>query len=194
MPLIRETIITTTDADGRPHVAPMGVTIEPDQDGERMVLAPFRPSRTLDNLLARRCAVVNHIDDVRVFAGCISGHRRDWPTVPAERVDAPRLAGCLAHEEVAVTEVLDDPLRPRFLCRTVHAAAHARFRGFNRAQAAVIEAAILASRLHMLPADKIGQEIDYLSIAIGKTAGPRELEAWGWLMDRIAAHRAGEDP
>lgn len=194
MPLIRETIITTTDADGRPHVAPMGVTIEPDRDGERMVLAPFRPSRTLDNLLARRCAVVNHTDDVRVFAGCISGRRRDWPTVPAERVDAPRLAGCLAHEEVAVTEVLDDPLRPRFLCRTVHAAAHADFHGFNRAQAAVIEAAILASRLHMLPANKIVQEIDYLSIAIGKTAGPQELEAWGWLMDHIAAHRAGENP
>ena len=37
----------------------------------------------------------------------------------------------------------------------VHAASHAPFQGFNRAQAAVIEAAILASRLHMLPREKI---------------------------------------
>lgn len=193
MPLIRETIITTTGADGRPHVAPMGVTVEPDADGERLVLAPFRPSRTLDNLFARRCAVVNHTDDVRVFAGCICGCQRDWPTVPAERIDAPRLADCLSHEEITVVEVEDDPVRPRFNCRTVHVATHARFRGFNRAQAAVIEAAILVSRLHMLPMDKIGREVDYLSIAISKTAGPHELEAWEWLMARIAAHRAGED-
>ncbi|MBK1836784.1 DUF447 family protein [Azospirillum sp. YIM B02556] len=193
MPLIRETIITTTGVDGRPHVAPMGVTVDLDGDGERLVLAPFRPSRTLDNLLARRCAVVNHTDDVRVFAGCISGRRREWPTVPADRIDAPRLAHCLSHEEIAVVEMENDPVRPRFHCRTVHAAAHASFRGFNRAQAAVIEAAILVSRLHMLPMDKIACEIDYLTIAIGKTAGPPELEAWDWLMARIAAHRAGED-
>lgn len=193
MPLIRETIITTTGADGQPHVAPMGVTVEPDRDGERYILAPFRPSRTLDNLLARLCAVVNHTDDVRVFAGCISGRRRDWPTVPAERIDAPRLADCLSHEEITVVEVEDDPVRPRFHCRTVHAAAHTRFRGFHRAQAAVIEAAILVSRLHLLPMDKIAREVDYLSIAIGKTAGPHELEAWDWLMARIAAHRSGED-
>ncbi|WP_188051973.1 DUF447 domain-containing protein [Azospirillum sp. Sh1] len=193
MPLIRETIVTTSGADGQPHVAPMGVTVEPDGDGERFILAPFRPSRTLDNLFVRRCAVVNHTDDVRIFAGCISGRRRDWPTVPAERIDAPRLADCLSHEEITVVEVEDDPVRPRFHCRTIHAAAHARFRGFNRAQAAVIEAAILVSRLYMLPMDKIVREADYLSIAIGKTAGPHELEAWDWLMARIAAHRAGED-
>ena len=35
--------------------------------------------------------------------------------------------------------------------RVVHLAQHTPFPGFNRAQAAVIEAAILARRLHMLP-------------------------------------------
>ena len=75
-------------------------------------------------------------------------------------------------------------MRPRLVCRPVFEAAHAPFRGFNRAQAAVIEAAILVSRLHMLPAEKVDAEIGYLRIAVDKTAGPRELEAWGWLMDR----------
>jgi hypothetical protein len=69
---------------------------------------------------------------------------------------------------------------------------HAPFRGFNRAQAAVVEAAILVSRLHMLPADKIDREIEYLKIAIDKTAGPREREAWEWLMERVSVHRAAE--
>jgi Protein of unknown function (DUF447). len=85
----------------------------------------------------------------------------------------------------------DDPERPRFAARVVHEVTHGPFRGFNRAQAAVIEAAILVSRLHLLPAAKIEAEIGYLAVAIEKTAGPREREAWGWLMDRIAQFRAG---
>ena len=184
--MIRETIVTTQDRDGRCHVAPIGVRELAD---ERLVIAPFRPSATLDNLLARGCAVVNHCDDVRVFAGCVTG-RRDWPALPAERIDGVRLAGAIAHREVVVAEVEDDELRPRLICRTVHRAAHAPFAGFNRAQAAVVEGAILVSRLHMLPAVKVDTEIAYLAIAVDKTAGPVEREAWGWLMDKIAAWKA----
>ena len=55
----------------------------------------------------------------------------------------------------------------------------------------MIEAAILVSRLHMLPPDKIASEIAYLEIAIGKTAGPREQQAWDWLMARVQEHRSG---
>jgi hypothetical protein len=42
----------------------------------------------------------------------------------------------------------------------------------------------------MLPPDKIEREIGYLQIAIDKTAGPRERQAWDWLMERIAEHKA----
>jgi hypothetical protein len=61
--------------------------------------------------------------------------------------------------------------------------------GFNRAQAAVLELAILVSRLPMLPQEKIDTEIKYLEIALEKTAGKDEIEAWGWLMDRISEYR-----
>ena len=73
---------------------------------------------------------------------------------------------------------------------SIHEENHRPFHGFNRAQAAVVEAAILVSRLHMLPPEKIEREIGYLQIAIDKTAGPRERQAWDWLMERIAEHRA----
>ncbi len=49
---------------------------------------------------------------------------------------------------------------------------------------------MLVSRLHMLPPDKVDSEMAYLQIAIDKTAGPEEREAWGWLRDAVAAHRA----
>jgi uncharacterized protein len=183
--VIIESIITTLDAEAQPHIAPMGVIW---REGHP-VLAPFRPSLTLDNLARSGAAVINHTDDVRVFAGCLTG-RRDWPVRPADRVPGCVLAGALAHQELAVERVAEDATRPRFHCRVVHEAAHGAFRGFNRAQAAVIEAAILVSRLHMLPRDKVEREIAYLEIAVGKTAGEREREAWGWLAERIRAFYA----
>ena len=187
--MIRESIVTTLGPDGAPHIAPIGVIVEP----AGLVIAPFRPSATLDNLTARRQAVVNYTDDVRVFAGCITGKKRDWPTRAAERVAGAVLEAALAHEEVELVEIREDPQRPRFLCRTVHAVNSAPFRGFNRAQSAVIEAAILASRLSLLPREKIEREIGFLTIGVEKTAGPREREAWGWLMEMIEEyHRAPE--
>ena len=183
MPMIRETIVTTISASGAVHITPFGVIA----DGDGWIIAPFRPSTTLDNLRAVPFAVANYTDDVRVFAGCLTG-RHDWPTTAAQAVPVPRLAGALAHAELAVDTVTEDAQRPRFRCRVVHRAVHAPFEGFNRAKAAVVEAAILVSRLGMLPREKIEQEIAYLEIAITKTAGPPEQEAWGWLMDKIHAH------
>jgi hypothetical protein len=182
--VILETIVTTR-GEGRAQIAPMGIR---EQDG-RIVVAPFRPSATLDCLLRARCAVVNFTDDVRVFAGCLTG-RYAWPTLPAQQVACERLAGALAHAELELDRVEDDPVRPRLLFREVVRVTHAPFRGFNRAQAAVIEAAILVSRLNMLPREKIDREMEYLAIAISKTAGPRELEAWGWVKEAIDRHRA----
>jgi hypothetical protein len=48
-----------------------------------------------------------------------------------------------------------------------------------------LEAAILISRLDMLPLQKIESEIEYLRIGLDKTAGDRELEAWGWVMESL---------
>jgi hypothetical protein len=182
--MIIESIVTTQANDGTVHIAPMGVIW---RDGTP-VLAPFRPSTTLDNLAAHPFAVINHTDDVRIFAGCLTG-RRDWPTRLADKIVGHVLIDALSHQEVAVERRDEDETRSRFSCCVVHAVNHRPFAGFNRAQAAVIEAAILVSRLHILPRDKVEREIAYLEIAIGKTAGPREHEAWLWLTERIAAHR-----
>lgn len=178
--MIHEVIITTRNVDGSTHIAPMGVR----EEAGLQVVAPFRPSRTLENLLRDRCAIMNFTDDVRVYAGALTGHH-DWPLVAATRVTAMRLASALAHAELDVRRVEDDTQRPRFFCAVIHDEMHAPFAGFNRAQAAVLEAAILVSRVHMLPAERIAREMDYLRIAVDKTAGAREREAWDWLEARI---------
>ena len=86
--------------------------------------------------------------------------------------------------------VEEDDTRPRYFCAVRHQETHRPFAGFNRAQHAVLEAAILVSRLHLLPADKIDTEMGYLQSAVDKTGGAAEREAWDWLLARIAEYRA----
>ena len=189
MALIREAIVATVNAKGEPHLAPLGLIA----DRERWILAPFRPSTTLENLRQAPFAVANLTDDVRVFAGCLTG-RRDWPLTAAAVVAAPRLAATLAHLELVVVEVREDALRPRFVCRVVHSASHAPFQGFNRAQAAAIEGAVLVSRLHLLPRAEVEAELARLEIVVGKTGGAAETEAWGWLKEKTAQFYAEGAP
>src|SRR5690349_14213509 len=114
MPRIVETIVTTRNAAGEAHIAPLGLIAE----GERWIIAPFRPSRTLDNLRSVPFAVASHTDDVRVFAGAVTG-RKSWPTVPADKVPGSRLADAVSHWELEVEGVAEDEQRPRFSCRLV---------------------------------------------------------------------------
>ncbi|MFK8252171.1 DUF447 domain-containing protein [Ancylobacter terrae] len=183
--MIIETIVTTRALDGTPHIAPMGATLI--EGG--YLLQPFRPSTTLTNLAETRIGVVNLTDDVRVFAGCVVGRKLSVDVRKATYIDCPRLADALSHDEITVERIEDDPQRPRFFCKIYHGEGHTRFDGMNRAKAAVIEAAVLVSRLSMLTDEKIDAEVAYLTIAVEKTAGPAELEAWGWLMEAIAEHR-----
>ena len=185
--MIWEAVVTSMSSAGQVHIAPMGFR---EVEG-RVVLAPFRPSTTLDNLVATGCAAVNLTDDVRVFAGCLTG-RREWPTSPCEQIRCIRLEGAAAHRELRLARIDDAEQRPRLHFDVLLERTHAPFRGFNRAQAAVVEAAILVSRLHMLPPEKIDTEMGYLAIAIEKTAGSREREAWSWLVERIEQFRSGK--
>ena len=185
--MIIEVIVTTQDLTGQTHLAPMGVH---KGDGGRLDILPFRPSRTLDNLTATGVAVINYTDDARLFAGCLTG-RRDWPLVPAHLIAGKAVAAALSWDEVLVETVEDSDVRPRFICKTVHSQIQAPFRGLNRAKMAVVEGAILVSRLSMLPPDRIDRELAVLASAVDKTAGPDERQAWEWLMDAVIDFRAG---
>lgn len=183
--MIYETIVSTVDGEGNAHVTPFGIQLS---DG-LVIISPYKPSRTLDNILATGYAVVNVVDDVRLFAAALTG-RPAGDLLPAERMSGFRLADGLSHKELKLVKVQDDAIRPRLSLALVHEVQHRAFQGFNRAQAAVIELAVLVSRLKRLPLDKITNELDYLKIAIDKTAGPRELEAWQWLVEAVENHKA----
>lgn len=175
--MIYESIITTVSADGTPHIAPFGVQW---QQGLVMI-APFRPSTTLQNIEATGTAVLNLTDDVRVFAAAIA-KKTLFEIKALNDFNGVRLQDCLAYHSMRLARVEEDAQRPRLWFHVAESVQCEPFMGFNRAQAAVIELAVLVSRLHLLPMEKITQEMQYLQIAIDKTAGEREREAWQWLV------------
>ena len=188
MTYIKETIVTTVDDKGVAHIAPLGII----QHEDGWVIAPFRPSKTLENLAAIPFAIANYTDDMLIFAGCLTG-RKDWRTVAVKNCPVPRLEAALSHAVLKVVSIDEDAIRPRHFCKVVFEATHAPFTGLNRAKAAVLELAILVSRLSMLPAEKVEAEIAYLSIAMEKTAGPDEHQAWSWLMEKVKDHQDAAD-
>jgi uncharacterized protein len=142
MPFIIESIITTSSADGVINIAPMGV-----EWGENTIIVkPFLETTTFRNLMATRVAVVNLIDDALLFARAAVG-TVTAPLVPAEVVAGRVLEDACSWRELRVRTVDDTPPRSRIETDVVHRGVHREFLGFNRARHAVLEAAILATRV-----------------------------------------------
>jgi hypothetical protein len=189
--VIVETIITTKDPAGLVNIAPMGV-----EWGEHdIIVKPFLETTTFRNLLATRVAVINLIDDALLFArAAISTVTTDdAPVEPARVVDGVVLRDTCSWRELRVHSIDDTPPRARILTEVVHRELRREFLGFNRARHAVLEAAILATRTHLLPPDEIRAEMARLAVIVGKTAGPREHEAMAVLQARIDEALASRD-
>jgi hypothetical protein len=180
--MILETIVTTIAENGAVNCAPMGV----EWGDATIVLKPFLDTATYRNVIATRAAVVNLTDDVRVFARAAVGNPA-YPTVPAVAVRGVVLADCCSWRELEVAAVDSTPPRSRIDTSVVHRGVRREFLGFNRARHAVLEAAIYATRLHLLPRELIESEMSRLQVIVDKTAGHAEREAMALLADHVRA-------
>jgi hypothetical protein len=95
------------------------------------------------------------------------------------------LEAACSWRELEVVAIDDTPPRSRIEARVVHRGTRREFLGFNRARHAVLEAAILATRTHLIPADEIQREYARLQVIVDKTAGPREQEAMAMLTEYV---------
>ncbi len=187
--VIIESVLTTMDARGVINFAPMGV----EWGEEEIVIKPFLETTTFKNLEASRAAVINLTDDVMVFAqGAIANAQ--FPAVPAAVVRGVVLEAACSWREVEVRALDATPPRARIATRVVHRGVRREFLGFNRARHAVLEAAILATRTHLLPAEQIRADFARLQVIVDKTAGPREREAMALLTDYVRRAPRPEQP
>ncbi|MEO8258186.1 MAG: DUF447 domain-containing protein [Acidobacteriota bacterium] len=188
--MIVETIVTTVAGDGAVNCAPMGVEWDPIANGDAIVLKPFLETATYRNVIAAGAAVVNLTDDVRVFARAAISNPT-FPTVPATIVRGVVLADCCSWREVEVQSIDSTPPRSRIETTVVHRGTRRDFIGFNRAGHAVLEAAIYATRVHLLPRSFLDGELARLQVIVDKTAGPDQREAMALLIDYIRSVPAG---
>ena len=191
--MILESLVTTLNSDGSLNVSPMGPTIDVDREGNcdfsRFQLRPFDTSRTFANLKRDRQGVLHITDDVLLFAqGAISRINPSLGTQPATKILGQVITNACRWFEFEVDHIDESGQRMSLNCRTVHGERGRDFFGFNRAMHAVIEAAILATRLDFLPAEEISDQFRRLETIVAKTAGPRETEAFELLQDYVQQH------
>lgn len=158
-----------------------------DESMSTLRLRPFKTSTTFRNLRSRPCGVFHVVDDVLLLARAAIGRLTSAPDMfPATIVPGSVLASACRWYEFEIEEFDDSQERSNLLARVVHAGRLRDVFGFNRAKHAVLEAAILATRVHLLPADEIAAQIASLEIPVQKTAGPQEREAFDLLKAYIA--------
>ena len=187
--MILEGIVTTVNDDQTVNVAPMGPIVDETMTG--LWLRPFKTSQTYQNLKRSPEGILHVVDDVLLLARAAIGRLESTPpTQPAVTVNGRILKSACRWYEFQIEEFDDQNDRTNLRARVVHTGRLRDFFGFNRAKHAVVEAAILATRVHLLPKEQIVNEFADLKIPVEKTAGPQELAAFELLENYVTEHFA----
>lgn len=191
--MILEGLVTSLDAEETLNVAPMGPIV--DESLTWLRLRPYQTSRTYQNLRTQPTGVFHVVDDVLLLAQAAIGRLDPFPEhFAAERVRGRVLRAACRWYEFEVVRCDDSQERTEIEVRVVHSGRLKDFFGFNRARHAVLEAAILATRVKILPREEILAEFTRLRIPVEKTAGPREREAFAMLEGYVLEMTPGAAP
>jgi hypothetical protein len=185
--MIIEGIVTSIDSCGSLNVAPMGPVVS--GNFESLLLRPFQPSTTFNNLSTTRCGVFHIVDQVDVIAQAAIGRLQQLPEAEkAAAVSGYVLQDCCRWFEFTVDSVDASDARSLMPCTIIYRGERRPFMGFNRARHAVLEAAILATRLHLLPRDEVFAVVQFLKPAVEKTGDEKERAAFQMLQEFILSH------
>jgi hypothetical protein len=186
--MILEGVVTTVSPTGAVNIKPMGPSVEADMN--RFVLRPFRTSQTYSNLVAHGEGVLHVIDDVLLLAKAAVNRLETPPLRRAEHVAGWVLQDACRYYEFRLVSRDDTGDRSRLDAEVVHVGWLRDFFGFNRAKHAVLEAAILATRIAILPLSDIETEYRKLGVVVHKTGGAAELEAFAFLQAYLDEQKA----
>ncbi len=187
--MILEGLVTSLSPTGAINLAPMGPRIldhSPEHDWKRFLLRPFQTAQTFRNLQEHGEGVLHVSDDVLLLARAAIGPVEPLPPLrPAGRVHGWVLQDCCRYYEFRIVSSDVSQERAELLAEVVASGRVRDFFGFNRGKHAVLEAAILATRLHMLPRDEIEADFRKLAVLVDKTGGPQERQAFALLAERV---------
>jgi len=189
--MILESIVTTINQDGSVNVSPMGPTVNGDL--KNFELRPFNTSQTFANLKRTRSGVVHVTDDVGLIAQSAIGKLAPPPEFfPAKKILGQVIATTCRWYEFQVDYIDENNARTNINCKTLHTGRVRDFWGFNRAKHAVIEAAIMATRLDFLPREEIQGQFQRLETIVLKTGSNQESKAFKLLSEHVG-HQTGNN-
>jgi uncharacterized protein len=184
-----EGIVTTLNEDGSPHITPMGPIV--DASFSQILLRPYRTSTTYQNLKRTGQGVLHVTDDVEMFARAAVGQLNTTPRLFASKaVEGAILADACRWHAFRVDSIDDREQRISIVASIVEYGRMRDFFGFNRAKHAVIEAAILATRIEWLDAAHIRDEFARLAVIVDKTGGRQEHTAFTFLNEYVREQTA----
>jgi hypothetical protein len=164
-----------------------------DANFTRLLLRPYNTSTTYQNLKRTGQGVLHVTDDVELFARAAVGELMTPPKFSLARtVEGFVMADACRWYEFQVESLDDRHERTEIVARVVEAGRIRDFIGFNRAKHAVIEAAILATRVEFLKAAHIRAEYERLAVIVEKTGGRQEHAAFSFLCAYIDKGRNGD--
>ncbi len=174
--LLLEGLVTTLNADGSAHIAPMGPIV--DAEFNCLLLRPFRTSVTYHNFKRAGQGVLHVTDDVELLSCAAIGQIDPLPElIAAASVEGVILAAACRWYAFRIESVDDRRERTEMVASVVDRGWLRDFFGFNRAKHAVVEAAILATRIDILPPDHVRGELERLATVVEKTGGRQERRA-----------------
>lgn len=176
--LIYETVLTTKRGD-KMNIAPMGVHVVNEKT---LLVFPFKTSHTYRLLKDTGVAVVNFVDNVEIIARTVLSDEI-FPWDPAEKVDGWVLRDAYMYFEVKSKNIKEDDLKACFEMEVLLKRERRVPLIFNRASFAVIEGAIILSRLSLYEKEEVVNFFKMLQSLVFKTGGERELRAWNFLID-----------
>jgi hypothetical protein len=181
--MIIESIFSTLGSDSQPNFAPMGITWGESE----LTVRPFRDTATYRNLLATGYGVLSLTDDVLPFVQT-SLYRADLPHFPAHQVPGVVLQGACSWRELQLISVAGSPERAEIRCRVIHTGQLREFLGFCRASVAVLEAAILATRLPAQTPAAVYEIMRHYAQIVAKTGSDNDRQAFQLVEQFIGSH------
>ena len=180
--MIIEGLLTTTNDQGDPHVAPMGPLVNVELTD--WTLRPFASSTTFRLLRERPTAVFHVVDDVLPIVQAALNLPLN---LHFEKHSSGNwiIADCCHWFHLQVVDWDVSSARSAAKAKVVARGVNRPFWGWNRAKHAVLEATILATRLHLADRHAIADDLATLRKAVEKTAGEREWMAWNLVQEFV---------
>jgi hypothetical protein len=152
----------------------------------QFVLRPYLTSSTYANLKRTKQGVLHVTDDVELMARAAVKRLEPPPKfAKAQKIRGVVIADACRWYEFRVASIDDRAQRSTIACDVVGRGRIRDFFGFNRAKHAVIEAAVLATRLEFVQEEHVCQEMRRLAAIVEKTAGQQERRAFQLLDEYI---------